>query len=49
MNKITFITGNKNKLNDIQKLMPEYQIEHIDFDAPEIQSLDTKEIVNICR
>ncbi|MBI2053599.1 MAG: non-canonical purine NTP pyrophosphatase [Candidatus Sungbacteria bacterium] len=45
MRKITFVTQNKNKLADAQKLLPEFEIEHVDFDVPEIQSLDPKEII----
>ncbi len=43
--KITFVTQNKNKLEDAQKLLAEFEVEHIDFDIPEIQSLDPREIV----
>ncbi len=42
---LSFITGNKNKLVDAQKLLPEFEIEHIDFEVPEIQSLDPKKII----
>ena len=45
MKKIIFITKNKNKLTDAQKLLPDFEIEHIDFEVPEIQSLDPKEII----
>jgi non-canonical purine NTP pyrophosphatase (RdgB/HAM1 family) len=45
MKKITFVTQNKNKLEDAQKLLPEFEIEHIDFEVPEIQSLNPREIV----
>lgn len=45
MKKIVFVTQNPNKLEDAQKLMPEYEIDHIDFEVPEIQSLDQKEII----
>ncbi|HEY4509499.1 MAG TPA: non-canonical purine NTP pyrophosphatase [Candidatus Paceibacterota bacterium] len=41
---MTFVTQNKNKLADARKLLPEFEIEHIDFEVPEIQSLDLKEI-----
>lgn len=44
MARIVFVTQNKNKLADAQKLLPEFKIEHIDFDVPEIQSLDPKKI-----
>ena len=45
MKQITFVTQNKNKLADAQKLLPDFEIEHIDFEVPEIQSLDPREIV----
>tara|TARA_Y100000310_G_C20660800_1_gene804642 strand:- start:1668 stop:2213 length:546 start_codon:yes stop_codon:yes gene_type:complete len=45
MKILTFVTQNKHKLNDVKKLLPEFTIEHIDFEVPEIQSLDPKEIV----
>lgn len=45
MKTIVFVTQNKNKLADAQKLLPEYEIAHVDFDVPEIQSLDPKEII----
>ena len=44
MKTLTFVTQNQNKLADAQKLLPEFTIDHIDFDVPEIQSLDPKEI-----
>ena len=43
--KITFVTQNKYKVADAQKLLPDFEIENIDFEVPEIQSLDPKEIV----
>ncbi len=45
MKKLVFVTQNKNKIDDAQRLLPEFEIEHVDFDVPEIQSLDPKEIV----
>ena len=45
MKKLVFVTQNTHKLADAQKLLPEFEIEHIDFEVPEIQSLDPKEIV----
>lgn len=45
MKKLVFVTQNQNKLSDAQKLLPDFEIEHIDFEVPEIQSLDPKEIV----
>lgn len=45
MKKLIFVTQNKNKLADVQKLLPEFEIEHVDFETPEIQSLDPREII----
>lgn len=45
MKILVFVTQNKNKLADAQKLLPDFAIEHIDFDVPEVQSLDPKEII----
>ncbi len=45
MKKVVFVTQNTHKLSDAQKLLPEFEIEHVDFEVPEIQSLDPKEIV----
>ncbi|MEK7099240.1 MAG: non-canonical purine NTP pyrophosphatase [Patescibacteria group bacterium] len=45
MKKLVFVTQNKYKLEDARKLLPEFEIEHVDFDVPEIQSLDPKEII----
>lgn len=42
---LVFVTRNKNKLADAQKLLPDFAIEHLDFDVPEVQSLDSKEII----
>ncbi|HRN69969.1 MAG TPA: RdgB/HAM1 family non-canonical purine NTP pyrophosphatase [Candidatus Woesebacteria bacterium] len=44
LKKITFVTSNKGKVNELQNLL---QIEIIpkDIDLPEIQSLDLKEII----
>jgi non-canonical purine NTP pyrophosphatase (RdgB/HAM1 family) len=44
MKTIVFVTQNLNKVEDAKKLLPEFEIEHIDFEVPEIQSLDPKEI-----
>jgi non-canonical purine NTP pyrophosphatase (RdgB/HAM1 family) len=41
---ITFITSNKNKLEQLRKFL-DYPIEHKDLDLAEIQSLDPHEIV----
>lgn len=43
--KLVFVTQNQNKVNDARKLLPEFDIQHIDFVVPEIQSLDVKEII----
>lgn len=40
---LTFITGNDNKFNEVKAIIPE--IEQLDIDLPEIQSLDPQEIV----
>ena len=45
MKKLVFVTQNMNKLTDAQKLLPEFEIEQIDFEIPEIQSLDPNEII----
>ncbi len=44
MANITFVTQNMNKVEDARKLLPSFNLKHIDFDVPEIQSLDTREI-----
>lgn len=41
---VYFITGNKNKLKEAQLIIPE--LEQLDIDLPEIQSLDAKEIIS---
>lgn len=46
MKHLVFVTQNKHKLADAQRLLPECAIEHADFDVPEIQSLDPKEIIS---
>ncbi|MBT3412657.1 MAG: RdgB/HAM1 family non-canonical purine NTP pyrophosphatase [Candidatus Jacksonbacteria bacterium] len=40
---ICFITGNKNKLKEIQAVLP--NVEQLDIDLPEIQEVDAQEIV----
>jgi inosine/xanthosine triphosphate pyrophosphatase family protein len=45
MPKLVFVTQNLNKISDAQRLFPDIEIDHINFDVPEIQSLDTREIV----
>lgn len=44
MGELIFVTQNQNKVEDAQKLLPQFHIEHVDFDVPEIQSLDPKKI-----
>lgn len=39
-----FITGNINKFNEIKSILPD--IERLDIDLPEIQSLDAHEIIS---
>ncbi len=45
MKTLVFVTQNKNKIADAQKLLPEFVIEQVDFDVPEVQSLDSQEII----
>lgn len=45
MKSLVFVTSNKDKIKDAIKLLPEYKIEHVDFEVPEIQSFDIHEIV----
>jgi inosine triphosphate pyrophosphatase len=46
MQTIYFVTGNKGKLSEWQRLLPKnYQLESTDIDLPEIQSADSGEIV----
>jgi non-canonical purine NTP pyrophosphatase (RdgB/HAM1 family) len=40
---IYFITGNKNKVAEVQAMLP--NIEQLDIDLPEIQDIDAKKIV----
>ena len=40
---IYFITGNKNKLEEVRAILPE--AEQLDIDLPEIQGIDAKEIL----
>jgi len=44
MKTITFVTQNKNKVADAQKLLPEFEIHHVDFEVPEIQSMSPEHI-----
>ena len=43
-NSIVFVTQNQNKVEDAKKLMPGVEINHIDFEVPEIQSMDPRQI-----
>jgi len=40
---IYFITGNKNKFEEVKAILPE--VEQLDIDLPEIQEIDAKEII----
>lgn len=41
--KLLFITGNRNKFEEVKAVLP--QVEQLDIDLPEIQSIDAREIV----
>ncbi len=44
--KLTFVTGNPNKLREVQAIMgDEYVTESLAIDVPEIQSLDPREVL----
>lgn len=45
MKTIVFVTQNKNKVEDAEKILKNVQVEHIDFEVPEIQTLDPREVV----
>ena len=45
MKTLVFVTQNRNKLEDAKRLMPGFEIEHVDFEVPEIQSLNSKDII----
>lgn len=45
MNNLVFVTQNLHKVSDVQRLMPDFAIRHIDFVVPEIQLFVPKEIV----
>jgi non-canonical purine NTP pyrophosphatase (RdgB/HAM1 family) len=45
MQTIVFVTQNLHKLEDAKRLLPEFAIEHVDFEIPEIQSMNPREIV----
>ncbi|MGB2791435.1 MAG: RdgB/HAM1 family non-canonical purine NTP pyrophosphatase [Candidatus Moraniibacteriota bacterium] len=40
---IHFITGNKNKFEEVKMIFPD--VEQLDIDLPEIQEIDTREII----
>lgn len=44
MDKLYFVTGNKNKVKEVQQIL-DFPIEIIDIDLYEIQSLDINEVV----
>ncbi|MEI6650676.1 MAG: non-canonical purine NTP pyrophosphatase [Candidatus Moraniibacteriota bacterium] len=44
MKKITLITGNPGKVADVNRYIG-FEIDHLDLDLPEIQSLSSREIV----
>ena len=46
MKTLIFVTQNKNKLEIANKLLPDFDIQNVDFEVPEIQSLDPKEIIS---
>ena len=43
--KLIFVTQNLNKVEDAKKLLTQYSIKHINFEVPEIQSLNPREII----
>lgn len=43
--KLYFVTSNKNKVEEARELLKGYDVEQLDIDLPEIQSLDGREIV----
>jgi inosine triphosphate pyrophosphatase len=45
MATIRFITGNKNKLREAREILTGFEVEGLDIDLPEIQSLDPKEVI----
>ncbi len=45
MKALVFVTQNRNKIADAVRLLPNYQIEHINYDLPEIQSFDIHKII----
>lgn len=45
LQKLTFVTQNKGKLEVARKFLSDFEVETVEFDVPEIQSLDPKEII----
>ncbi len=45
MKKIVFVTQNKNKVIDLQKILPNFQVENIDFEIDEIQSMSPEKVI----
>lgn len=43
---IFFLTQNQNKISDARILMSEFDIQQIDFEVPEIQEFDPREIIS---
>ena len=43
--KIKFITGNKNKYQEMRDIIAPIEVEQVDIDLAEIQSLDSQEII----
>src|SRR5258708_27340948 len=47
--KISFVTSNKNKYEEVsywlRSMMPGLEVEQVNLDVPEIQSLDVQEVV----
>lgn len=44
MKSLVFVTTNTHKIADAQKLLPEYKIDHVDYEIQEIQSLHPNEV-----
>ncbi|HIH24369.1 TPA: non-canonical purine NTP pyrophosphatase [Candidatus Woesearchaeota archaeon] len=43
--RIIFITGNKHKMEEAAAILHDHDVERLDIDLPEIQSLDPEEII----
>ena len=43
--KLYFVTSNKNKVEEAKELLKDFEVEQLNIDLPEIQSLDGKEIL----